>query len=124
MNISARESSPVPGEPQVAFDGPSLPEMREAVLSHDEVAILAADLQAYTRIASVICKSRSQQHAPPGSIPLSAAIDQLFSRTITAIQIRYAYDGYEWTDTLLHTPAGVRFVRCQHPIARIPDETD
>lgn len=124
MNTSAHESSSVGGESQITFDGPPLPEMREAVLSHDELSILAADLQAYTQIASVICKSHSQQHAPPVNIPLSAAIDHLFARTVTAVQIRYAYDGHEWTDTLLQTPAGVRFVRCQHPIARTSAESD
>lgn len=114
MNTSARESPAFRGESQIAFDGPPLPEMREAVLSHDEVSILAADLQAYTQIASVICKSRSQQHVPPQSTPLSVAVDQLFARTVTAVQIRYAYDGHEWTDTLLHAATGTRLVRCQH----------
>lgn len=124
MNTPARESSTVRGESQVAFDGPPLPEMRDAVLSHDEILVLAADLQAYTQIASVICKIRSLQHVPPENIPLPAAIDQLFARTVTAVQIRYVYDGHEWTDTLMYTPTGIRLVRCQHPIARTPAESD
>lgn len=124
MTTAARDSLAVRGEPQNTLDGPPLPEIREALLSHEEVSILAADLQEYTQIASVICKSRSQQHAQIETIRLSTAIDQLFARTVTAVQIRYAYDGHEWTDTLLQTPAGIRFVRCQHPIATTPAESD
>ena len=95
-------------------DGPPLPEMREAILSRDDVLALVADLQAHTRVISTLCKAGPQQQTPPGSIPLEAAIERLFERTVSAIQIRYAYDGHEWTDTLLNTPAGFRMVRCQH----------
>jgi hypothetical protein len=95
-------------------DGPPLPEMREAVLSRDDVLALVADLRAHTRVISTLCKAGPQQQTPPGSIPLEVAIERLFERTVSAIQIRYAYDGHEWTDTLLNTPAGIRMVRCQH----------
>ena len=95
-------------------DGPPLPEMREAVLSRDDVLALVADLQAHTRVISTLCKAAPQQQTPSGSSPLETAIERLFERTVSAIQIRYAYDGHEWTDTLLNTPAGFRMVRCQH----------
>lgn len=95
-------------------DGPPLPEMREAVLSSGDVLALLADLQAHTRIQGVLCKSGAHQQTPTGETPLEQAVDQLVNRTVTAIQIRYAYDDHEWTDTLLNSPAGVRLVRCQH----------
>lgn len=95
-------------------DGPPLPEMREAVLSRDDVLALLADLQTHTRIQGVLCKSGLRQQTPAGETPLEQAVDQLINRTVTAIQIRYAYDNHEWTDTLLNSPAGVRLVRCQH----------
>ncbi|RLS58905.1 MAG: hypothetical protein DWH91_01520 [Planctomycetota bacterium] len=95
-------------------DGPPLPEMREALLSRDDVLALVADLQAHTRVISTLCKAGPQQQTPPGSTPLETAIERLFERTVSAIQIRYAYDGHEWTDTLLNTPTGIRMVRCQH----------
>ena len=103
-------------QPMQFPDGPPLPEMREAILSRDEVRALVADLQAHTRVISTLCKAGPQQQTPPGSIPLEAAIEQFFERSVSAIQIRYAYDGHEWTDTLLNTPAGFRMVRCQHAI--------
>lgn len=95
-------------------DGPPLPEMREALLSRNDVLALVADLQTHTRLISTLCKASPQQQTPPGSIPLETAIERLFERAVSAIQIRYAYDGHEWTDTLLNSPAGIRIVRCQH----------
>lgn len=95
--------------------GPPLPEMCEAVLSRDDVLALVADLQAHAQITGTLCKTAPQQQTPSDSIPLETAVEQLFARNVTAIQIRYAYDGHEWTDTLLNTPTGLRLVRCQHP---------
>jgi hypothetical protein len=95
-------------------DGPPLPEMREAILTREDVLALVADLQVHTRVISTLCKAGPQQQTPPGSIPLETAIERLFDRTASAIQVRYAYDGHEWTDTLLNSPAGLRMVRCQH----------
>ena len=95
-------------------DGPPLPEMREAILSRDDVLTLVADLQAHTRISSTLCKAAPQQQTPPHNIPLEAAVERLIERTVSAIQIRYTYDGHEWTDTLLNSPSGIRIVRCQH----------
>ncbi|MDP1797658.1 MAG: hypothetical protein Q8K78_09265 [Planctomycetaceae bacterium] len=96
-------------------DGPPLPEMREAVLSRDDVLTLVADLQAHAQITGTLCKAAPQQQTPLHNISLETAVEQFFTWAVSAIQIRYAYDGHEWTDTLLNTPAGMRLVRCQHP---------
>ncbi len=99
-------------------DGPPPPEMCEAVLSREEIQALVADLSAHTQILGTQCKAAPQQQTPPHNLPLESAIDQLFSRAVMAVQVRYRFDGHEWTDTLLNSPAGVRLVRCQHtPVA-------
>lgn len=95
--------------------GPPLPEMCEAVLSRDDVLALVADLQTHAQITGTLCKAAPRQQTPSLNIPLETAVEQLFARNVTAIQICYAHDGHEWTDTLLNTPTGLRLVRCQHP---------
>ena len=101
-------------QPSSPADGPPLPEMREAVLSRDEVVALQADLLTHTQIQGVLCKAKSREQTPVGNTSLELAIQQLLDHLTAAVQIRYSYDGHEWTDTLLNTPAGVRLVRCQH----------
>ena len=95
-------------------DGPPIPEMVQAILSHQDVLALVADLQAFARVTGTLCKAAPQQQTPPENVPLEAAVNQLFAQTVVAVQIRYAYDGQEWTDTLLNSSTGVRLVRCQH----------
>jgi hypothetical protein len=104
----------MPTQPIQFPDGPPLPEMREALLTREDVMALVADWVAHTRVISTLCKAGPHQQTPPGNTPLEIAIERLLERTVSAIQVRYAYDGYEWTDTLLNTPAGIRMVRCQH----------
>ncbi|MBL8827269.1 MAG: hypothetical protein JNM18_09805 [Planctomycetaceae bacterium] len=88
--------------------------MREAVLSREEVLALQADLLAHTQIQGVLCKAWPREQTPAGNTPLDEAVQRLLDRATAAVQIRYAYDSHEWTDTLLNTPVGVRLVRCQH----------
>jgi hypothetical protein len=51
----------------------------------------------------------------PRSVGLDEARQAFLSGQARAVQVRYRYDAKEWIDTLLHTPAGVRLVRCQVP---------
>jgi hypothetical protein len=96
-------------------DGPPIPEMREALLNAGNVRDLVADLRECTQIISLQCKAnmRSQQ-AFDGERDLGFAMEQLLAREFHALQIRYGFDGFEWTDTLLQTQEGVRLVRCRH----------
>lgn len=97
-------------------DGPPLPEMREAFLSRDDLTSLAADLQQCTRILGVLRKGATRDHADSVNISFTDALAELSTGTVTAVQVRYAYDNHEWTDTLLNTPQGVRLVRCRHEV--------
>lgn len=93
---------------------PPLPELREGLLDAAQVELLFADLGALTQVIAILEKGGAQEHAQSGDANLAAARDRLLARQIRAVQVRYLFDGAEWTDTLLHTPAGIRAVRCQH----------
>ena len=95
--------------------GPPLPEMREAVLSNDDLAALVADLQALTQIQSVIGKAGARQHSSDSPLTIETAAARLTTGTLPAAQVHYRYDGSEWTDTLIRSPQGIKLVRCQHP---------
>jgi len=89
--------------------------MREAFISADDIAALTSDLQRYAQILDVMCKGGPRVHTDGAQVSLDAALADLSAGKVTAVQIRYAYDNHEWSDTLLKTPQGTRLVRCQHP---------
>lgn len=99
---------------QLPDNGPSLPEMREALLDASDVRSLHADLSALTRITGVLCKQSIRSQSPLGDVHLDEAVERLLDRSLAAVQIRYQYEGRDWTDTLLNVPGGIRMVRCQH----------
>lgn len=101
-------------QPALPVEGHPLPEMREAILSPEEVLALQTDLLAHAQIQGVLCKSGPRERTPHGNTPLDVALQHLLDRDVSAVQIRYAYDGHDWTDTLLNTSSGIRLVRCQH----------
>jgi hypothetical protein len=88
--------------------------MRDALLGSEEFHALITDLTTYTRVTNTLCKAGPRQQTPPHNLTLSDAAAMFLARTVTAIQIRYEYDGHLWSDTLLHVPQGIRLVRCQH----------
>jgi hypothetical protein len=90
-----------------------LPELRQALLSPEEVRALAADLLACTQLGEVLEKTRDRSHAD-GQPSLSAAIERLLDGRVTGMQVRYRYQDQEWTDTLMAASGGFRLVRCQH----------
>lgn len=96
-------------------DGPPMPEMREGLLEAVQVEQLFTDLADCTRVLAILEKGGAQNHAKSSTLDLAAACQRFLNREVLAIQIRYHYDGCEWTDTLLHSPAGIRAVRCQQP---------
>lgn len=112
----------LPAAPEDAV-APPLPEMREVVLTATEVEELFRDYRACTVIGGVLEKGSRRAHVE-GQSPspsLEMVMQRLVDGDIVGLQVRYRYDGYEWTDTLLNSPAGVRLVRCQHTTERAPD---
>jgi len=94
-------------------DGPPLPEMREGQLDAAQVEQLFSDLDSCTQVLAILEKGGRQDHAKSSQPNLVAARDRFLNREVLAVQIRYRYDNAEWIDTLLHSPTGIRAIRCQ-----------
>lgn len=96
-------------------EGPQMPEMREALLDPANVRELVRDLSQLTRVLSVQCKTSARSQTPLKlNISLEQAAECLLNGEVQAVQVKYFYDQYEWTDTLMRLPDGVRMVRCRH----------
>ncbi len=96
-------------------DGPSMPEMRQGLLSASDLKELCADLTQLTRVLSIQTRVRGNTNAETRSGALDDVLQDLWDGNLQAVQIRYAYDGHEWTDTLLRSDCHIRVIRCQHP---------
>lgn len=94
-------------------DGPPMPEMREGQLDAAQVEQLFSDLASCTQVLAILEKGSQQNHAKSNNTDLSVARDRFLNREVLAVQIRYHYDNAVWIDTLLHSPTGIRAVRCQ-----------
>lgn len=92
---------------------PPLPTLVEGVLSDGELESLFAELGAHARIVEVLAKSAARGHAAERP-SLAEAYRLLLAGAVRAVQIRYRFDGAEWTDTLLPRGMGFRLVRCRH----------
>jgi hypothetical protein len=90
------------------------PEMREAILSAEDLLTLIEDLRAHARVTEVLCKAARRQRANHGQVTPELAVDQLLSGDASAVQFRYWYDNSEWTDTLMKAQEAIRLVRCRH----------
>lgn len=95
-------------------DGFPLPELCEGLLDVSQVKRLFTDLAALTQVVAILEKGGEQAYGQAKGVDLETACRRLLSRQCRALQIRYYFDGAEWTDTLLSTPAGIRAVRCRH----------
>lgn len=96
-------------------EGPAIPEMVEAILDDASIQELLADLQAHTIVRGVNGKSKLQQHAEEGSaMTLESAVAQLLAGQLIAVQIRYTFEAFDWTDTVFKIGASYRLVRCRH----------
>ena len=92
-----------------------MPEMREALLDAANVRELIGDLSQCTRLLSVHCKTNAHSQTPAASgVSLEQAAELLLNGEVQAIQVKYFYDQYEWTDTLMRLLNGIRMVRCRH----------
>lgn len=89
-----------------------LPDLHQADLDDATVAALFRDLAACAQILEVQVKggATARSSARPD---LDTARDLLLGGQVRAIQVRYAYQGAQWLDTLMRTPGGVRVVRMQ-----------
>jgi hypothetical protein len=95
-------------------EGPPVPLMVEGFLDPPTLTRLFADLESVTDVMGVREKGGPQEFAGRGDWPLATARDRLLTGTARSIQIRYRFDGHEWTDTIVAAPDGFRVIRCRH----------
>ena len=95
-------------------DGPPVPLMTEGTIDAATLRQLWADLLAAAEVLSVREKAGPETYAGSDGPSLSLVLDRLLTGEARAAQIRYRYDGREWTDTIVSHPPGFRVVRCRH----------
>ncbi len=88
-----------------------LPPLQQTVLDVATTDALFRDLAACTTVQAVIPKYARNAHTGPETLSLEQARTRLAAGLLLGVQIRYAYDGHAWTDTLLRRPAGLTLVR-------------
>ncbi len=90
----------------------SLPALQQAELDDATVEQLFRDLAHCTQVFAVLPRFASRTLVPPQTMELEAAHGGLIDGTLRGVQVRYRYDGREWTDTLLPlAPGRTRLVR-------------
>lgn len=95
-------------------DGPAVPLMVEGILDASMLNQLCSDLQSYAEIVIVQEKSGPNAYADSEPLKLETAVHRLQSQLTRSVQVRYKFEGWEWTDTILAFQAGFRVVRCRH----------
>jgi hypothetical protein len=94
--------------------GMQFPEMRQALLTNEDLVALVADLTAFTRIDEVLEKTRGTAQSTAGQVTLSAACERLVAGHTIGVQIRYYHQDFHWTDTIIAASSGYRLVRIRH----------
>lgn len=95
-------------------DGPPVPLMVEGLIDPPTLTQLFADIQTAGTVLGVREKGGPAEYAAGDGMPHAVALERLLAGTARAVQLRYQFDGHEWTDTILATAAGFRVVRCRH----------
>lgn len=112
MPATSTPPAPASGSATPAPSSPlQLPALQQTVLDLATVEALFRDLAACTRVHTVRPKYAPGAHAPAETLTLEQARVRLFAGLLLGVQIRYAYEGHEWCDTLLRRPAGLTLVR-------------
>ncbi|MFO0798461.1 MAG: hypothetical protein U0804_13370 [Gemmataceae bacterium] len=95
-------------------DGPPVPLMVEGLIDPPTLARLFADLESAATGPSAREKGGPGAFAGAGETPPAAALERLLAGTARAVQLRYRFDGHDWTDTVTAAAGGFRVVRCRH----------
>ncbi|MEO2091881.1 MAG: hypothetical protein ABGY75_20710 [Gemmataceae bacterium] len=95
-------------------DGPPVPLMVEGTLDAAGLRQLFVYIEAAGQVIGVREKGGPAEYAAGDPMPPATAMERLLAGTARAVQIRYRYEGHEWTDTVFATAQGFRVIRCQH----------
>ena len=88
-----------------------LPPLQQTLLDVATTDALFRDLALCAQVQSVTPKYARDARTGPETLTLEQARVRLAAGLLLGVQIRYAYDGHAWTDTLLRRPAGLTLVR-------------
>lgn len=97
-------------------DTPPLPDLHQSEIDEVTLRQLIADIGTHARIIEIIPKFApgyvGENYA---SLQLDEAFQQLVSRELRGLQIRYLHEGKTWWDTLMPLSGGLfRIVRIEH----------
>ncbi|MCE9532252.1 MAG: hypothetical protein K8T89_14200 [Planctomycetes bacterium] len=102
-------------EPTFA-DGPPVPLLVEGAVDAAALQQLFTELATAAQFLGAKEKNGPTSLTGADELTLDMALARLLSGAARAIQIRYRFDGREWTDTIIAIPSGFRVVRCRHEI--------
>jgi hypothetical protein len=100
-------------------DGPQVPLLTEGVIAAARLRRLVLDVENAAQLTGVREKGPPDAQADADEVPLTDAIERMLVGAVRAVQMRYRYDGQDWTDTGMTVKAGYRVVRCRQFIAHI-----
>lgn len=92
-----------------------VPLLHQGVLDAAGIDQLLGDIAALGEVLEIQVKQGAQQRADTAPIGLAEARRMLAEGAASALQIRYAFDGEIWVDTLIGTANGARVVRMALP---------
>ena len=95
-------------------EGPPVPLMVDGVIDAATLRQLFTDLAAAATVHDLREKSGPKAYTGIDELTPDAALGRLLSGVARATQVRYRFDGHEWTDTIVSVPGGFRVVRCRH----------
>jgi hypothetical protein len=95
-------------------DGPPVPLMVDGVIDATTLRQLFADLTTAATLLGIREKGSPTGYTSGGTVTADVARNRLLSGETRAAQVRYQFDGHEWSDTILALPTGFRVVRCRH----------
>ena len=103
---------PTPADPPANDTGPTTV---EAVLTGSDLDDLFRDLTACVELQHIAVKHEdSRARAEPMGLDLAQARAVLDQPQTLAVQLRYAFEGALWIDTLTRTPTGFHLRRLRH----------
>jgi hypothetical protein len=94
--------------------GPPIPLLVEGRIDPPTLRQFFADLESAAALIGIREKGAPEDLAGMEELPMAVARARLLAGAARAVQIRYRFDGHEWTDTVIAQDTGFRVVRCRH----------
>lgn len=95
-------------------DDLELADLQRAILDEETLDALLGDIDALCDLEAVAVKSGAEAYAEGGGSRSLADVRPALARG-AAVQLRYAYRGEHWIDTLLPGMSGTLLVRAREP---------